>query len=89
MNKNFKGFDGLSDDDWIIVDMEKMKKINLDIYKNNKDSKVTTPNPSTTDSTPIGSALPVVDSLFVKTGLGPNGTDNTMVTDIDSSLRTL
>jgi hypothetical protein len=46
--KNFKGFDGLSNDDWIIDDMEAMKKTNLDLYKNNKDSKVITPNPTTT-----------------------------------------
>ena len=28
VNSNFKGFDGLSDDDWIIEDMEAMKIIN-------------------------------------------------------------
>ena len=87
VNKNFKGFNGLSNDDWILDDMKTMKKVNLDMYKNNKDSKVTTPNPTTTAATPVGSSLPVVDSLFVKTGLGPNGTANTMVTDIDVALR--
>lgn len=87
VNKNFKGFNGLSNDDWILDDMKTMKKVNLDMYKNNKDSKVTTPNPTTTAATPVGSSLPVVDSLFVKTGLGPNGTTNTMVTDIDTALR--
>lgn len=87
MNKNFKGFDGLSDDDWIIEEMEAMKKANLDLYKNNKDSKVTTPNPTDTASTPVGSPLPTVDSRFIKTGLGPNGTSNTMVDSIDQALR--
>jgi len=46
VNKNFKGFDGLSNDDWIIDKMEEMKKLNLDLYKNNKDSKVISPNPT-------------------------------------------
>lgn len=87
MNTNFKGFDGLSNDDWILNDMQTMKQANLNMYKNNKDSKVTTPNPTTTAATPVGSPLPVVDSLFVKTGLGPNGTSNTMVTDVDQALR--
>jgi hypothetical protein len=87
VNTNFKGFDGLSNDDWILNDMQTMKQANLDMYKNNKDSKVTTPNPTTTAATPVGSPLPVVDSLFVKTGLGPNGTSNTMVTDVDQALR--
>lgn len=87
VNKNFKGFNGLSNDDWIVDDMEAMKKANLDLYKNNKDSKVTTPNPATTDATPVGSPLPVIDSLFVKTGLGPSNTTNTMVSDIDQSLQ--
>lgn len=64
-----------------------MKKANLDIYRNNNDSKVVTPNPTTTASVPVGGALPLVDSLFIKTGLGPNGTQNTMVDDIDKGLR--
>ncbi len=87
VNKNFKGFNGLSNDDWIINDMEQMKKANLDVYKNNKDSKVTTPNPTTTDATPVGSALPVIDSQFVKTGLGPSTTANTMTNEIALSLQ--
>jgi hypothetical protein len=89
VNKNFKGFDGLSDDDWIVKDMEAMKKANLDLYRNNKDSKVTTPNPASTDSTPVGSPLPVIDSLFVKYGLGSSNASNTnnMVGDLDQSLK--
>lgn len=78
VNKNFKGADGLSNDDWIVDDMEELKKANLDLYRNNKDSKLPSPNPNN----PL-----TVDSLFVSTGLGPNGTANTMVTDIDTSLR--
>ena len=44
VNKNFRGADGLSNDDWLIDDMYKMKKANFDIYKNNKDSILATPN---------------------------------------------
>jgi hypothetical protein len=47
VNKNFKGFDGLSNDDWIVDNMEAMKKSNLDFYRNNKDSKLPSPNPNT------------------------------------------
>ena len=46
VNKNLRGFDGLSNDDWIIDDMLKMKKANLDLYKNNNDSKLATPDPA-------------------------------------------
>ena len=87
VNNNFKGSDGISDDDWLIEDMEAMKKANLNLYSKNNDSKVTTPNPTTTASTPVGVALPTVNSVFITTGLGPNGTANTMVTDIDSSIQ--
>lgn len=45
--------------------MEAMKKANLDLYKNNQDSKVTTPNPSTTESVTAGSPLPLVNSSFI------------------------
>jgi hypothetical protein len=64
-----------------------MRSTNINIYKNNNASKVTTPNPATTSATPLGSPLPVVDSYFIKTGMGPNGTVNTMVTDIDAGLQ--
>jgi hypothetical protein len=71
VNKYFRGSDGLSDDDWLVEDMNKMKKANLDLYRNNKDSSVTTPNPDTTDSTQVGDPLPRVNSYFITTGLGP------------------
>lgn len=71
VNKYFKGSDGLSDDDWLVDDMNKMKKANLDLYRNNKDSSVTTPNPDTTASTQVGDPLPRVSSYFITTNLGP------------------
>lgn len=69
--------------------MKAMLKANLDIYNNNKDAQVVTPNSATT-STAItgGTPLPLVNSVFIQNGLGPNGTANTMVTDIDIGLRT-
>jgi hypothetical protein len=63
-----------------------MKKATLDIYRNNKDSKVATPDPTRTASAAAGTT-PVTDSLFITSGMGPNGTANTMVTDIDTALR--
>lgn len=63
-----------------------LKKANLDIYKNNNDSGVVTPNPQTTRDFVT---TQYVSSRFITTGMGPNGTANRMVTDIDSWLRKL
>ena len=63
-----------------------MKKMNMDIYKQYKDSKLITPSPNQTTKNP-GDPLPTIDSVFIKTGLGPIGTSNTMVDDIDIALR--
>ena len=78
VNKNFKGANGLSNDDWIIDNMEEMKKGNYDFYRNNKDSKLPSPNPNTPTA--------LVNSSFIQSGLDPNGTD-TMVKDLDTALR--
>jgi hypothetical protein len=86
VNSNFKGPNGISNDDWIIDDMFALKKANLDIYKNNNDSGVVTPNPQTTRDFVT---TQYVSSRFITTGMGPNGTSNRMVTDIDSWLRKL
>lgn len=69
--------------------MKAMQTANLDIYNTYKNSQMTTPNPDTTATAAnAGQSTPLIDSRFIKTGLGPNGTANTMVTDIDSGLRT-
>lgn len=78
----------LPGDRWLIDDMTIMKKANLDIYKQYKDSQLITPSPNQTAATTPGNPLPTIDSVFIKTGLGPNGTFNTMVNDIDIGLRT-
>lgn len=63
--------------------------MNLNIYSNNKDAKLFTPNPITTkQALDNGLDYPMIDSRFVQKGIGPNGTANTMVTDIDKGLRT-
>ena len=66
-----------------------MQTANLNIYNDYSTSQMTTPNPSTTSTAAnAGQPTPKIDSLFIKTGMGPNGTTNTMVTDIDTGLRT-
>ena len=66
-----------------------MKTANLDIYNTYSSSQLTTPNPDeTATASNAGQAVPTIDSLFIKKGMGPNGTANTMVNDIDEGLRT-
>lgn len=66
-----------------------MRTDNLNIYTTYSSSQLLTPNPDTTATAAnAGQATPMIDSVFIKTGMGPNGTANTMVTDIDSGLRT-
>ena len=68
--------------------MEALKEQNVDLYKNNFQSTVLSPNPTTTATAVSGNtALPTVVPLFISAGLGPNGTNNTMVTDIDSGIQ--
>lgn len=76
-------------DSWLITFMKAMQTANLNIYSKYKSSQMITPNPDTT-STNLNNniSVPLIDSVFVKQGMGPNGTTNTMVTDIDAGLRT-
>lgn len=76
-------------DAWLVDSRKAMQTANLKIYDKYASSQMITPNPDTT-STAInaGQSIPQIDSRFIKTGMGPNGTSNTMVTDIDSGLRT-
>ena len=76
-------------DQWLVDSMKAMRTAALDIYNKYKLSQLTTPNPdSTATANNAGQPTPVVDSRFIKTGMGPNGTSNTMATDIDLGLRT-
>ncbi len=76
-------------DSWLVDDMQAMQTANLNIYNTYKNAQLITPNPDTTSTAlNAGQSTPKVDSLFIKTGMGPNGTINTMTTLIDSGLRT-
>lgn len=77
------------DDNWLVESMQTMQTANLNIYSTFKNSKLITPNPdSTATAKNAGQDTPMVDSMFIRYGMGPNGTSNTMVTDIDVGLRT-
>jgi len=62
--------------------------MNLDLWNNNRDSKVLTPDPIATQNA-INSSLdiPKIVPLFIQSGLGPNGTADRMITDIDSGFQ--
>ena len=76
-------------DSWLVDTMQTMKTDNLNIYKTYNASQMITPNPDTTSTASnAGQDTPRIDSRFIKTGMGPNGTTNTMLTDIDLGLRT-
>ena len=78
----------LSGNEWLQDGMNTLKTMNLDLYNNNKDSTVVSPKASDVASAISGNAaLPTVQPLFVQQGLGPNGTANTMVTDIDLNMQ--
>lgn len=76
-------------DSWLVDSMKTMQTNNLNIYTNYAAAQLITPNPTTTATAAnAGQSTPMIDSVFIKTGMGPNGTVNTMVTDIDAGLRT-
>jgi hypothetical protein len=52
-------------------------KTNINLYKKYANNTLASPDPNTTSD---------INSLFIATGLGPNGTANTLVSDIDSGL---
>jgi hypothetical protein len=62
--------------------------MNLALWTNNNQSVVYTPNPDTTSiAMTAGTTIPTIVPLFIEKYLGPNGTANTMITDIDSSFK--
>ena len=66
-----------------------MENSNLDLYANNQGSEVYTPDPVATNAALTGGTpLPKIVPRFIAQGLGPNGTANTMTTDIDTGLNT-
>ena len=78
----------LTGDDWLVNNMVVMNNQNMEIYSRNKNAQYISPNPTTTQANLAAKMnYPTVDSVFIKTGLGPNGTFGTMVDDIDRGLR--
>ncbi len=76
-------------DSWLVSKMQAMQTSNLNIYNKYKAIQIVSPNPTTTATNLNANiSVPLINSLFVKQGMGPNGTTNTMVSDIDSGLRT-
>lgn len=66
-----------------------MQNMNLNIYNSFASTQLVTPNPSTTlTASNAGQSTPKIDSEFIVFGMGPNGSSNTMVSDIDLGLRT-
>lgn len=75
-------------DTWLITSMQTMQTNNINLYSKYKDAQMITPNPTTTATNRNANiSVPMIDSLFIKQGLGPNGTTSTMISDIDSGLR--
>ena len=75
-------------DSWLVTSMQAMQTANLNFYEKYKNSQMVTPNPDTTATNLNANiSVPMIDSRFIRQGLGPNGTENTMVSDIDSALR--
>lgn len=64
--------------------MNSLRQQNINLYTNNYQSTVFSPNPSTTSSAvSSNSPLPTVVPLFISSGLGPYTTNNTMTYAID------
>lgn len=68
------------DDDLIKGAMDNMREENLAIYSSNRYAQVDTPDPNAT------AADLKTDSYFIQNLLGPNGTDSTMVYEVDTAL---
>jgi len=69
----------LAGNDWLSTGMTTLIQMNMNIYTNNYQSMVKNPNPIT--------ITPYLTPQFIGYGLGPNGTNNTMVNDIDQGLQ--
>jgi uncharacterized membrane protein YciS (DUF1049 family) len=74
--------------EWIKTSLRTLQEMNLNLWTNNNDSSVLSPNPWETDFAETNSlALPKITPEFIKYGLGPNGTAGTMISDIDATLQ--
>jgi hypothetical protein len=67
--------------------MTMMKTKNNMIYQSNKDSQLISANPDKTETQfKAGFSAPLIDSLFIRRGLGPIGQPNTMTTFVEQGL---
>lgn len=62
---------------WLIDDLSSQRLSNVNMYKKYANNTLSSPDPNSTVD---------INSVFIATGLGPNGTSNTMVSEIDTSL---
>lgn len=78
----------LSNSNWLVSDLTALRQANINLYTNNHDSTVYSPNPSSTASAvSANTPLPTVVPLFISSGLGPYTTNNTMTFDIDQGIQ--
>lgn len=68
-----------TNNDWLVTDLSNQQLTNINLYKTYRNNTFSSPDPNSTLD---------INSVFLTTGLGPNGTSNTMVNDIDTALRT-
>jgi hypothetical protein len=79
----------LSSNSWILTGLAQLQNMNLNLWNNNQNSVVLSPDPVATQTAMSGGTpLPTITPNFILNGLGPNGTAGTMVTDIDLGLQT-
>lgn len=64
---------------WLVDDLTGQQQANINLFKAYRNNTLATPDPNSTLD---------VNSVFLSSGLGPNGTSGTMVNDIDTTLRT-
>lgn len=67
-----------TNNDWLVTDLANQQLTNIDFFKTYRNNTLASPDPNSTVD---------INSVFLTTLLGPNGTTNTMVDDIDTSLR--
>jgi hypothetical protein len=76
----------ISSSEWLLADLTALQQANINLYKDNSQSTVESPNPTTTASAnSVQSPLPTVVPHFISSGLGPYTANNTMTYDIHNA----
>lgn len=68
-----------TNNDWLVNDMANQQMSNINLFKRYRNNTLASPDPNSTLD---------INSVFLSSGLGPNGTSGTMVNEIDTTLRT-